>query len=166
MKRQLSILVTFLIALNFATSCGTLQGIVKDVMAPISGELSVTSPHYSLLVDLLSCQAQGEYVYLEFTITNNGNSDLSRVQLTSNRQNVEAFDDMGNTHRFAFLRQGEYTSNDFLQLPRGVPVKITTRIYNVRQNAVKFSLIQFYVRHSGSPNIDGKIEFKNVPIFR
>ena len=171
MKKHLFFLLSSLIAVHFTSSCGTLKSIVKDVVAPISGEFSISSPHYSLQVDFLSCEAVGNDVALEFILINKGSGDIKSFVLGGKGfRNGESgvFDNMGNEYKFSLSLGQSYPSQLSAnnQLPEGVPVKAIISIKDVNRNIHLLSLVKISIYDYSSNKYSGVIAFRNVPIVR
>ena len=160
------------LTLGFVLSSTTCQG-PDPTPDP---NFSITSPHSFIKVDFLSCKAQGNDVVLEFTLTNNGSTNLSYFRIWGSgtygsiHGQGEAFDTNGKAYGFSIAfgggTLGYIQGFDDSPLSIGVPVKAVVTIYNVGVDVGKFSIVKLETRYGSIPYTTSAITFRNMNIAR
>ncbi len=116
------------------------------------------------------CVASGEDVFIEFIVTNIGESDVKQFKVHGSSYSTKVYDDQGNVYKKDIqvsIAGLEYTFNDQeVKLVVGVPTKFTMIVKNVPTRVASFALIEPDI-FSTDWNINREtVKVRNVPIYR
>lgn len=133
----------------------------------VQAQVKIQSPSREIEVKMRECVLDGEDVYIEFLLINNGTKDIKDVFYASAAFPSTAHDDEGGTYKLEYGSLGSepissfsYSSKSVI-LPTGVPVKCKLVVSGVDSNASMFSLIKLNMYVGGSLRA---LSIRNLPI--
>ena len=134
-----------------------------------SEQMSVSTGNPDIKVKILRCEASGENVFIDMTITNNTGEDFEVYAVAKGNGpcNTKIIDDEGNEYDSNRVKirfgKGEFVSEHIWKdIIADVPCRYTIMVTNVPKQTQYFSVVRPFM----DSKIPFKITIKNLPITR
>lgn len=146
----------------------TFQGL--QAQAP----LKIVTNHPDFKINVKRCAASGKTVIIDLILTNEGATDVEKIEGAGGFYGSEAYDNEGNIYQNSALKvrvanRQNYTdtgSGDF-KIPVGVPMRYSICIENVPISAESIARLSLHFEcEKWGLNRDKLVKISNIPISR
>ena len=136
--------------------------------------MKIVSNHPDFKIKVKRCAASGKTVIIDLVLTNEGATDVEKIEGGGGYWDSEAYDDEGNIYQYGDVKvrvanREEYEKNGCgeFKIPVGVPMKFSISLENVPASAESIARLSLVFKcEKWNLNDDKPVKISNIPISR